>query len=133
MVSYILDANPVINRAERKFNIAFSLLSSTEKELYRVRRSFDECTNFLENVGTEAVYKPDLRKDVKVAEVGIRHYERRIQRLEKELEVYRQAKNQAEEEWKQLVSQVNRHIVVFDPVRGEGEFTFWNGGLGQYN
>ena len=133
MVNYILDASQVVNRAEKKFNIAFSLLSSTEKELYRAKRHFEECTTFLETVGTEAIYKPDMQKDARVAEVGIRRYERRIQKLERELEIYRHAKNQAEEEWKQLVTQVDRRIVVFDPVHGEGGFTFLNGGLEQYN
>ncbi len=133
MPSYILDADQMLNQAEKKFNIAFSLLTSTEKELYRVRRNFEECTNFLENVNSEAVYKPELRKDVKIAQVGIRHYTRQIQRLERELEIYKQAKNQAEEEWKTLVTRVSRRIVVFDPSRGEGEFTVWNSGLAQYN
>ena len=131
MVIYLLDANQVVNHAERKFNIAFSLINSTEKELYRARRNFEQCTSFLEIARGEE-YKPDVKKEIRTAEVGIRHYERRIQRLERELEVYREAKNQAEEEWKQHVSKGNRHISVFDP-RAEGEFTFWNGGLAQYN
>ena len=111
-IDYLERLRSKLDRLEKIFCTSFDLVRSTQECLSRAKENFSLHENILE--GSQyipGVDSPEIESVIKISRVGVRYYGRQIEKLEKDLQDYRETKNQAEAEWKRLNSQLMRRSI----------------------
>ncbi len=102
------------DKAEKLFEKADELVGRTEERLDSARTELaqyqEDALDFVSYIN--GVDAPEIGQDLKTDQIGLRFYTKRVRVLERELEDYRQAKREAEEDWKKYNGEMRRTNVI---------------------
>ncbi len=133
--SYLSGIKVERQNAERLFKKADSLIGRTEKLLDNARTEFTQYQNVLDSVSyVGGVDSPEIGVELKTSRVGLKFYTKRVEQLERQLEDYKQAKMEAEDDWKKYNGEMKRahvmrlsrkeHTITNTPIDNNYTFTF---------